>query len=643
MNQLRRTFLLAACCAAFVALPSAAREPASAAAGTKAPVNAGDGADPRGALLARFRRDAAVRPTFSPSGLRRRDYLKLIGSEVDFWKRHQDANGAIIDPYRQAEFQYATPAFTHAAALLVADGGRLDLREPAAKAMDWATRCLSQRKAASAHEDFYAPMLGHALTLLRPYVDPGRVARWENDIRRFDPGRTYRSPAGRGNWNVVALSGEARFQRMGLRPTPSPFLDQSLAGQTRQFTLPYGLYLEGAMAYDHFPRVWAGDMIADGFNGPNAAALRDRLSRAAVASLFMQSPWGELPAGGRSAQHQWNEASECVTFEIYAAEAKARGDIRLAGVYKRAARLALGSMRRWVRPTGEMQIAKNWVDPAKGHAYESYSSHSQYNLLAMSMLAIAAEHAAKTEQVAEQATPADVGGFVLHVPQLHKVFANAGGTYVEIETKADPAYDATGLIRVHARGVSPQLGPSDSVPASPKYSTSREAAAPPQATGVGISWSDGRGGWHRLGEVSRRDGVETRVKVVQESPGRVAFDVAYEGDMAGVSRVIEHYVLTPGRVELTTELPGYAGPLRYVWPVLADNGAKKSDIRTAGATVTVSQDGGQTAQTFTAVGASGVRVESDLYPNHNGWARLGVAEFPAGRGKATLVIAPGGK
>ena len=96
------------------------------------------------------------------------------------------------------------------------------------------------------------------------------------------------------------------------------------------------------------------------------------LRRAAITSLFMQSPWGELPAGGRSAHHQWNEAEQCVTYEIYATQAQKAGDAQLAGIYKRAAHLALSSMFRWVRPSGEMQIVKNWVDPAQNHAFRDH-------------------------------------------------------------------------------------------------------------------------------------------------------------------------------------------------------------------------------------------------------------------------------
>src|SRR3712207_2197249 len=178
----------------------------------------------------------------------------------------------------------------------------------------------------------------------------------------------------------------------------------------------------------------------------------------------------------------------------------------MAGVYKRAAHLALASMHRWVRPSGEMQIIKHWVDPEKRHAYEGYSYHSQYNLLPMSMLASAYEYAVSTESVKERPAPADVGGYVLEIPELHKVFANAGGTYVEIETKADHHYDATGLIRIHMKGISPHPAPSDSLAAHTNYNSPQPS---PITTGVGVSWRDASGAWRTLGETSPQKSTVT--------------------------------------------------------------------------------------------------------------------------------------
>jgi hypothetical protein len=120
---------------------------------------------------------------------------------------------------------------------------------------------------------------------------------------------------------------------------------------------------------------------------------------------------------------------------------------------------------------------------------------------------------------------------------------------------------------------------------------------------------------------------------------KVVFDVIYEGDLFGVSKITEHYVLSTGRVELTTELAGYKGALRYVWPILADDGRTKSNIAVKDGVVFVSQPGASTAQTFEPRRASNIHVETELYPNHNGWAQLGVGEFPRG-GKIALVIRP---
>ncbi len=593
--------------------------------------------DPTKPLLDAFRANAKNAPRdFASTNISRADYLKLITSEVDFWKTQQNADGAIIDPGSKAEIQYSTPAFAQAAALLVVRGNRADLLEPASKALDWATQSLAARKAANSHEDFYPTMIAHAHALLKPKVSPERVARWENNIRSFDPYKTYRQGLGSMNWNIVSSSGEFLFQKAGLRDKSSRYVEDSLAAQGRHFLSPYGLYLEGPMAYDHFPRIFLADVLAQGYDGAHQKELSEALRRAAITSLFMQSPSGELPSGGRSAHHQWNEAEQCVTFQIYAAQALKDGDAQMVGVYKRAAHLSFASMQRWVRPSGEMQIVKNWVDPSNRHGFEGYSYHSQYNLLPMAMLSTAYEYAASTEGVAQRPAPADVGGFVLQIPELHKVFANAGGTYVELDTRADSHYDATGLIRVHMEGLSPQLGPSDSLMAHPAYNSPNSA---PQTTGIGAAWKGTDGAWRTLGEMDSTKIKNVRVTPVSQSPSRVAFDVTYEGDLSGPSRVVEHYVVTPGGVELSTEVVGNTGPLRMMWPVLANDGKTQTSISVEGQTVSVSQDGGKTAQTFSPPGAASVRVEDERYSNHNGWARVAVAEYPNG-GKVTLSIAP---
>jgi hypothetical protein len=590
--------------------------------------------DPTAAKVEQFKQNVKAAGDVAPTGLTRGDYLKLVAGNVDFWKRHQNGDGAIIDPYRKEEFQYSTPCFAVAAAALVEYSGRKDLLEPAAKAMDWATLRLSQRKGASAHEDFYPPPLAHALPLLKGKVDAARFAKWEENLRSFDPARTYRQRG--GNWNVVALSGEWLFHKMGLRPDTA-WIEQSLAGQAREFGHPWGLYTEGPMPYDHFPRLWAADMLAHGYDRALAKELGEVLRRGAITSLFMQSPTGELPAGGRSAHHQWNEAEQAVTYEIYGARAKEAGDDVVARAFKRGARLALASMFRWQRPSGEMQIVKNWVDPQEQFGYESYSAHSQYNLLPMAMLVIAHEHAARTDDVREGPAPADVGGYVLDIRErFNKIFANAGGTYVEIDTAADPHYNATGLLRVHAKGVNPQIGPSDALTAG---ATSKYPQGSPRTTAaVGAAWKNAAGEWVRLAEFVAGKLPPAELKVDREDVNDVRFEVRYSGPLGGPQSLTERYLVAPGRVTQVSDLSGYSGPIRLIVPLLVDNGREKSKVGVAGKSITVSLEGSTIS--YTAPDAANVSVEDTLYPSRNGWYKLGVAEFPDGANKATWVIEP---
>jgi rhamnogalacturonyl hydrolase YesR len=591
--------------------------------------------DPTAPLLKQFREDASkVDRDFTPTHIKRDDYLKLIAGNVDFFKQHQNDDGAIIDPYKNIEWQYSTPCFASSAATLIVRANRKDLLEPCIKAMDWATQCLHDRTCAQDHSDFYAPNIAHAMKLLKGKVDAKRYAKWEENIRTFNPFGGYHAAIGAGNWNVVSSDGEYLFSKLGLRDN-TKFVADSLRKQARSWGDPWGLYTEGPMPYDHFPRMWAADMLASGYDGEYSKQLGEQLRRAAITSLFMQSPNGELPAGGRSAHHQWNEAEQVVTYEIYAAKAKAAGDDQLAGAFKRAAHLAFQSMQRWQRPSGEMWIVKNRVDPEQRFGYESYSSHSQYNLLPMAMLAIAYEHADATENVKEQPAPCEVGGFVLNIrPTFHKVFANAGGMYVEIETGADHHYNATGLIRVHKKGFNPQLGPSDSLTTDLVYEVPK---APRTDAAIGIGWRDANGKWRRLAEYETDKISSIELKDVQADPSKVTFTLIYHGYFSGPSQIVEHYTITPTRVELKTELPNYTGPVQMAWPVFDDIGDAKTTISVKEKTVSVTL--ADDTQTYTLPDATKIEISQDRYGFHNGFARVAVADFKDGT-TPTIVIEP---
>jgi hypothetical protein len=303
----------------------------------------------------------------------------------------------------------------------------------------------------------------------------------------------------------------------------------------------------------------------------------------------MQSPWGELPCGGRSAHHQWNEAQQAVTFESYASRFERRGDRAAASAFKRAARLSVQSIGRWVRPSGELWVVKNLLDPRLRHGYEPYSFHSQYNLLAAAMLAIAWLRA--DDGIEESPCPAETGGFGFALqPAFHKVIANVAGTYVEIDTGADPHYNPTGMLRIHHRDV-PSETLSDGVAIGAAYTT---PSKPSRSLALGPAWRDRAGQWHALADHGGADLDPVEFRLVSASARRVEMQLIYRGRLrGGASAVREHVRISAGIVEIEHRVDGDVGAVRQYWPMLLTDGAATSTITVHGRGATVSRAGGQ--------------------------------------------------
>ena len=535
---------------------------------------------PMAGLVARFRDDQR-KPVrgWAPSGLNRDEYLRLIRGIVRFFAPLQDARGAIIDPYEKKERQYSTPAFALGIAALCAAGHDLDLLPAAVKAMTAACADLADGKAADGHADFFTVLLVHADLLLRRKVPESAAAAWRRDLARIDPEKIYRrqpTAASVNNWTLVAAAGEwlRTRERFG---TSQAWIDASVGRQLECFT-PAGMYRDPSdpLAYDHFARLWVLDLIDEGYSGPMAATLNGLLERGAWASLFMQSPHGELPCGGRSAHHQWNEAEQAVTFESFAGRSARRGDTAVAGAFKRAARLSLRSIGRWVRPSGELWIVKNRVDPSLRHGYEYYSFHSQYNLLTAAMLAIAWSRA--DDGVVERPCPAEVGGFGFALqPAFHKAFANAGGTYIEIDTGADPHYNPTGILRIHRRDLPPETL-SDGVITTADY---KVPAKPSRTLALGPAWRDRAGQWHALADHAGVDLEPTRFTPTSASPTRVEFEATYRGKLRGGATAVRERVTVSARgvIEIEHVVEGDIAGVRQIYPFLSSDGAHESAIK----------------------------------------------------------------
>jgi hypothetical protein len=534
---------------------------------------AAESAFPLGATVAAGR-EVALSARVAPSGLDRNDYLATSEGIVAFFQHFQTPDGRILDPYLGREVQYSSPCYAWAAAALVTSGRRTNLLDSAARALDISLEELSIGHAADNHGDFFTFPCMLAFEALRGRVSNERRARWEDNLRAIAPERVYQDIPGKRephNWAVVALAGEFLRHQDGF--CDLAFVEKSLALQMKFFTAN-GQYVDpGApMAYDGFPRCFLCAMLERGYRGAYFDALTNLLDRAAWTSLLIQSPGGEWPAGGRSAEHQWNEAMQCMTDEIWARRKQREGDPAGAQMFKRAAHLALESVRRWVRPSGELWIVKNHFDPSARHGFMSYSAHSQYNLLAASMLCAAWMFADET--IPEGVCPAQTGGFALELPEFHKVIANAGGLYLELDTAATPEYNGTGLIRIQKTGVDPLVGPSDT------------SAINDGPAAVGIAWRDGDR-WQSLAGLGQKQIARTKFFTGENTAGHVRFKVKYLLKSQAIDAVTESYDLTPERVQVTAEADGKIAELKVQFPAMAFDGSSAAQISLNGANAAV--------------------------------------------------------
>jgi hypothetical protein len=189
-------------------------------------------------------------------------------------------------------------------------------------------------------------------------------------------------------------------------------------------------------------------------------------------------------------------------------------------------------------------------------------------------------------------------------------------------------------------GHSPQLGTSDSLVSAPAYRVPTGGQVTP-TTGIGVAWETSPGVWRHFGELDPNLTRGATVQPTHLTKVRVSFTVRYAGEFGGgVNAVEETFTLTPDGILVTTVLPGYAGAVRRVAPLLADDGRTPGHIEVHDQEARVWQEGehGTSKLVYRMDGASSVQVRPEEYPNHNGFMRLATGEYPAGAGETGLSL-----
>ena len=551
-----------------------------------------------GQLIDTFLENQTKKSDFVPSGIDNVEYLKLIDKQIRAFYVYQDpTTGAIIDPVYKIEWQYSTPCYALSIGLLAKTGYLKEkhLIESGIKALDCSVDEMYENICAHHHGEFFIQPIMLALDLYQELVSEDQSMKWKKEISTVDPYLLYKDNLKRKkfcyNHNVVALSGEYLRIKKGICKNLN-FFDIHLKHQLQYFS-DFGLYIDNKtnppMAYDEFTRQFIASILVEGYNGECFNAYAKKLRIGAWTSLFMQSPYGEIPTGGRSAQHLWNEAAAAVTYEIYATQYANIGAKAQAGAFKRAAHLSLKSIGRWQREDGSGFIVKNRFPIEAMHGYESYSAQSQYNLLACWLMCVAYLYA--DNSIEEYPAPADVGGYVLIMKDVfHKVFANSNGNYIEYELSGDPRYNSTGLIRVHLKKSNPQLGPSDGIPH--RWDNKKKKDLGGDLYAVGPAWFDTNGQEHRLAEYTniiypdsnlysayksfQKPQIQT--KIIKQSPQEVQFKIIYNGNFNNVTQISQCISIDKSGISICDSLKGDIQRLRIYYPMLIDDGMEKTKI-----------------------------------------------------------------
>ena len=459
----------------------------------------------------------SARP-WQPANANRQQILATLESLCRFSIRHQDPNGAIIDPFLHREVQYATPYFAYAVGTLVAAGRAPDLLPHGIAAMDHSTLQFAQGRASipDQHAEFFIAALTESLDVYQHLVPPSQLNLWRSRLRA--PISTLTGP-NRNNWMTYSMKGEWLRYRHGLVPRDEAvqFIETSWNTEQKDRILPtkFHLYQDRSSDPDTLSVETVGRsnllaLIEDGYDGPSAAAIRSAVTDGTFTSLCLQDPSGQLPANGRTDDHVWPDVGQGLAFQIMANRESLAGHAASAMAFQRGALLALQNIQRWRRNdglwAGSFSITKNHFDPALRVGYQTASHYSNYT--GSLMFHLAETFNVKNLHIPQRPTPSEIGGYVIALdPSYDSVFADAGGMQVQINLRGQTTISSgnywtpLGIVRFARAAWDTRLGPSD-------------GALTAQG---GVTFAPEffeNGAWHRLADLSRSYRAEWRPEFV---------------------------------------------------------------------------------------------------------------------------------
>ena len=554
-------------------------------------------------------------------------------------------NGAIRDPYNNAEVQYSTPYFTFAAATLIARDRAPELLTAAIRAMDRCTQDISDGRATDNHGEFFvAPMMKayRLFTSLQPRF-PAELTAAKLDLWRTRlslPRSQFMNLGVKQNWRTYAAKGEWLRQQDGFITDGTAWIEAnwtlaSEGSQRERLTRAEALGQSPALNLYHddtgTPETFAYnggaagnllDMLEAGYDGPSAPEMRQLLQRNLTACLLLMGGSGEAPAGGRTGDHVWNDVVYANDYDLMAEIAARSGDQRLAGQFRRAARLAFRSAWRFQQEPGWMSVTKSLFHPALKNRYATYSALTNYN--GYVQIHTAEALANRRTAIPEQPTPAEIGGYALNLPASYAhTFLNAGGMQLQLGTRgqtdnyAGVQWSTLGLVRFSRPGWDSRLGPAAG--ATTSTYTNSAAFAPAFLE---------NGSWVRVSQFPARFAATFTPEFAHPLLVRGTYTVAPRPGQTGPTFTMR-LTVTPDGALIDTARTSGTEPYGVIWPLLEFDGRTRLEsavtARTAVTAYPYFNDAANVLQAEAATTVSGGTAIESAHPGYNG---SGFANLP---------------
>ena len=402
-------------------------------------------------------------------------YLDVMERALDAYST-EHIDRYFEDVKRTGLTEHGFPRLTANIGTMLAYGRRADLGSRFIAMMDFCCAHVSTDRAAN---DFSIQEMIACIDLLeeRGAVSKDKLEEWRALLKKPIIYNEVAKSADQLAYNWVLFSCVSEFLRMkrGLCPMDMDFIDMQIATQVVHLD-ENAMYRDAAihppMVYDNVPRTLFSILLFYGYDGKYRELIDNSLRQAGLLTLKMQSTSGEIPYGGRSNQFYHNEAHLAAIAEFEARRYAKEGNIELAARFKRAASDALSSIERGFALT-PIHHVKNRFPLDTQYGCEGYAYFDKYMITAASFLNWARIFCDETVPVSEPLTDNDA--FELS-KDFHKLFLRSGDYFAEIDTDADPHYDASGLGRVHKRGAPSEICLSCPGTATPNFVIDREDA-----------------------------------------------------------------------------------------------------------------------------------------------------------------------